>query len=161
GGRPPAGARDSRRRRANGKCQMLNAKEKFRFGIWHWAFGIYLPLALAWSWPLPIHLADRFTHDPGDPLLVTYLIWWNAHAIPFTQHWWNAPFFWPAPDSLALTEHMAGVSPITTPIQWLGGSPLLAYNIVILASIWWTLLATHALVRRLTNDHIAAACAAI
>lgn len=140
---------------------MLNAKTKFRFGIWHWAFGIYLPLALAWSWPLPIHLADRFTHDPGDPLLVSYLIWWNAHAIPFTQHWWNAPFFWPAPDSLALTEHMAGVSPITTPIQWLGGSPLLAYNIVILASIWWTLLATHALVRRLTGEHIAAACAAI
>ena len=121
----------------------------------------YLALVLAWSWPLPLHLADRFTHDPGDPLLVTYLIWWNAQAVPFTSAWWNAPFFWPLPDALALTEHLAGLSPFTTPIQWLGGSPLLAYNLVLIASSWWTLLATHALVRRLAHDEAAAACAAI
>ena len=35
-------------------------------------------------------------------------------------------------DALALTEHLAGLSPITTPIQWLGGSPLLAYNLVLI-----------------------------
>jgi hypothetical protein len=121
----------------------------------------YLALVLAWSWPLPLHLADRFTHDPGDPLLVTYLLWWNAQAVPLTAAWWNAPFFWPLPDALALTEHLAGLSPFATPIQWLGGSPLLAYNLLLIASSWWTLLATHALVRRLTNDEVAAACAAI
>jgi len=145
----------------NAECQERSSVSASGFGIWHLTSGIYLAAALLWTWPLPLHLANRFTHDPGDPLLVTYLIWWNAHAIPFTQAWWNAPFFWPAPDALALTEHMAGLSPITTPIQWLGGSPLLAYNIVLMASIWWTLLATHALVRRLTGDHVAAACAAI
>jgi hypothetical protein len=122
---------------------------------------LYLLLTLAWCWPLPLHLANRFTHDPGDPLLVTYLIWWNAHAIPLTKTWWDAPFFWPMPDALALTEHLAGLSPFTTPVQWLGGSPLLAYNLVLIASTWWTLLATHALVRRLTGDTVAAACAAV
>ena len=97
-----------------------------------------------------------YTHDPGDPLLVTYLIWWNAHAVPLTQRWWNAPFFWPIPDALALTEHLAGLSPFTTPIQWLGGSPLLAYNLLLIASTWWTGLATHALLRRLTGRETAA-----
>src|SRR5262245_4796975 len=106
----------------NAECQERSSVSASGFGIWHLTSGIYLAAALLWTWPLPLHLANRFTHDPGDPLLVTYLIWWNAHAIPFTQVWWNAPFFWPAPDALALTEHMAGLSPITTPIQWLGGS---------------------------------------
>lgn len=120
---------------------------------------VYLLLALAWAWPLPLHLANRFTHDPGDPLLVTYLIWWNAHAVPLTRAWWNAPYYWPLGDTLALTDHLAGLAPITTPIQWLGGSPLLAYNLVLVASTWWCGLATHALVRRLTDCLPAAYCA--
>jgi hypothetical protein len=122
---------------------------------------VYLALAVAWSWPLPLHLANRFTHDPGDPLLVTYLMWWNAQAIPLTRAWWNAPYYWPLTDTLALTEHLAGLSPITSPIQWLGGSPLLAYNLVLIASTWWSGLATHALVRRLTACTSAAYCAGI
>ncbi len=122
---------------------------------------VYLAVVLAWSWPLPLHLTNRFTHDPGDPLLVTYLIWWNAHAPAFSQAWWNAPFFWPLTDALALTEHLAGLSPFTTPIQWIGGSPLLAYNLILIAATWWTLLATHGLVRRLTGDWVAAACGAV
>ena len=122
---------------------------------------VYLLLALAWSWPLPLHLANRFTHDPGDPLLVTYLMWWNAQAIPLTQAWWNAPYYYPLTDTLALTEHLAGLSPVTTPIQWLGGSPLLAYNLVLIASTWWSGLATHALVRRLTGCVPAAYCAGL
>jgi hypothetical protein len=122
---------------------------------------VYLVVTLAWSWPLPLHLTDRFAHDPGDPLLVTYLMWWNAHAVPFTQAWWSAPFFWPFPDSLALTEHLAGLSPFTTPVQWAGGSPLLAYNLILILSTWWTLLATHGLVRRLTGDPASAACGAV
>ncbi|MGH9409280.1 MAG: hypothetical protein ACRD1V_07480, partial [Vicinamibacterales bacterium] len=127
-----------------------------------WAL-IYLGLALVWSWPLPMHLTDRFTHDPGDPLLVTYLLWWqaHAHAMPFTAAWWRAPFFWPFPDALALTDHMLGLSLVSTPIQLAGGSPLFAYNVLLICSTWWTLLAMHALTMRLTRDVAAAACAAI
>jgi hypothetical protein len=122
---------------------------------------VYLVLAVAWSWPLPLHLGSRFTHDPGDPLLVTYLIWWNAHAVPLTTAWWNAPFYWPIPTALALTEHLAGLSPVTTPMQMLGASPLLAYNLTLIASTWWTGLATHAILRRLGGSAAAAYCAGI
>jgi len=121
----------------------------------------YLVLALAWTWPLPLYLSTRFTADPGDPLLVTYLLWWNAHAVPFTDAWWNAPFFWPLPGALALTEHVAGLAVIATPMQLLGGSPLLAYNLLLIGSIWWCGLAMHALVRRLTGNSVAAAIAGV
>lgn len=125
------------------------------------AAAAYLLLTLAWSWPLPIHLANRYTPDPGDPLLITYLLWWGAHALPFTSAWWNAPFYWPMHDALALTEHLAGLWPIAKPIQALGGSPLLATNVIVICATWWTLLATHALVKRLTGSGAAAACAAV
>jgi hypothetical protein len=122
---------------------------------------VYLALALAWSWPLPIHITNRFTHDPSDPLLSAYLIWWNAHAFPLTAAYWNAPYYTPMRDALALTEHFAGLSPITTPLQWVGLSPLAAANIVLIASTWWAALATHALVRRLGGSAAASYCAGI
>jgi hypothetical protein len=46
-------------------------------------------------------------------------------------------------------------------MQLLGASPLLAYNLVVLASTWWCALGAHALVRRLTGSPAAAACAGI
>lgn len=122
---------------------------------------VYLVLALAWSWPLPLHLANRFTHDPGDPLLNTYLIWWNAQAVPLTAAYWNAPYYWPMRGTLMLTDHLAGLSPITTPLLLLGASPLLAYNLVLIASSWWAGLGTHALLRRLGGSAPAAYCAGI
>lgn len=122
---------------------------------------VYLVVAVVWSWPLAIHLGNRYTHDPGDPLLNTYLIWWNAQAVPLTAAYWSPPFYWPMRGTMALSEHLAGLWPITTPLQLLGASPLFAYNFVILASTWWTGLATHALTRRLTASTLAAYCAGI
>jgi hypothetical protein len=121
----------------------------------------YLILAAAWLWPLPIHVASRFAHDPGDPLLNTFILWWNAHALPLSRTMWNAPFYWPMHDALALTEHLAGIAAVASPVQWLGGSALLAYNLTLIASFWWSGLAVHALVRRLTGQDSAAWCAGV
>jgi hypothetical protein len=121
----------------------------------------YLLLAAAWSWPLPLYLGNRFAHDPGDPLLVTYLLWWNARVLPLSDAMWSAPFYWPMRDALALTEHGAGMGILTSPVQWLGGSPLFAYNVLLVCSAWWSALAAHALVRRLTGSTGAAVCAGL
>jgi hypothetical protein len=110
-------------------------------------------LAAAWTWPLPLHAANRFAHDPGDPLLNTFILWWDAHSVPLTASMWSAPFYWPMRDALALTEHLAGIALITSPIQWLGGSALLAYNLVLIASTWLAGLAVHLLVRRIIRVH--------
>jgi len=119
---------------------------------------VYLFLAVAWAWPLPLHLSNRFAHDPGDPLLVTYLLWWNAHVVPLSAAMWNAPFYWPLHNALALTEHGLGMSLVGSPVQWLGGSPLLAYNLLLIASVWLAGLAAHRLVLRLTGSTAAAFC---
>ncbi|HEX5473651.1 MAG TPA: hypothetical protein VFX12_03230 [Vicinamibacterales bacterium] len=99
-----------------------------------WIVTAYCALAVLETWPVARHVADRLPHDPGDPVLNAWILWWNAHALPLTTAWWNAPAFFPIQGSLALSESLLGLSPLTTPIQWLGGSPILAYNLVFLGS---------------------------
>jgi len=81
--------------------------------------------------------------------------------VPLSPSMWNAPFYWPMQDALALTEHGAGMGMLTAPIIWLGGPPLLAYNLLLIASAWLSALAVHALVRRLTGNVAAAVCAGV
>jgi hypothetical protein len=88
-----------------------------------------LLLALAFAAPLLPRLSSAFPHDAGDPLLNTWLLWWNTQEIPLTGGWWNAPMFHPAPDAMALSEVLLGLLPITAPVQWATGSPLAAYNV--------------------------------
>ena len=122
---------------------------------------VFSAVAFVWTWPLGSHLFSRIPHDPGDPILNTYLLWWNARAVPFTETWWNPPFFFPMTGALALSEHLAGLSIVSSPIQWLGGSPILAYNVCLLASYalsaWFTCL----LVYRLTGSLVGSVCAGL
>ena len=109
----------------------------------------FVALAVAWTWPLAAHLGSRIPHDPGDSLLNIWLLWWNAHAVPFTRTWWSPPFFVPMTGALALSEHLAGFAPVTTPIQWAGASPLTAYNVAFVLSFALSGFFVFLLVRRL------------
>jgi hypothetical protein len=98
------------------------------------AFFLFLALAIAWTWPLATRLSWRVPHDPGDPVLNTWILWWNAQAIPFTAAWWSPPVFYPMPGALALSEHLAGIAVFTTPLQLAGLRPLGAYNVALILS---------------------------
>lgn len=118
-------------------------------------------LAIAWTWPLALHLASRIPHDPGDPILNTWILWWNAHALPFTRGWWDPPFLFPMRGALALSEHLAGISLFTTPIQRAGGSPILAYNVALILSYSLSAFFAFLLVRRLSGSTSAALFAGV
>jgi len=125
------------------------------------ALGAFLLLAVLWTWPLTAHLASRVPHDLGDPLLNTWILWWNAHAVPFTGRWWSPPFLIPLRGALALSEHLAGLGLFSTPIQLLGGTPLLAYNVCLLLSYALSGWFTYLLVLRLTRSAPAAIVAGV
>ncbi len=113
------------------------------------AAALYTALAVAYTWPLAAHLADRVPHDGYDPLLNSFLLWWNAHRLPLTRGWWNAPFFFPLGGTIALSETLLGLSLLATPLQYAGASPLLAHNVVYLLSFPLCGLAMHLLAREL------------
>jgi hypothetical protein len=76
------------------------------------------------------NLANGVPADLGDPLLNTWILWWNAQQLPLTDAYWNAPAFAPMTRALALSETLLGLTWLTTPLQWLGASPLVAYNVL-------------------------------
>jgi len=115
------------------------------------SIAIYLAATIVQTWPILRDLWGQLASDAGDPVLNAWILWWNAHAWPLTDRWWNAPAFYPAAGTLAFSEHLVGLTPLTTPIHWLTGSPELAYNLAFVLSFPLSAVAMHLLVRRLTG----------
>jgi F5/8 type C domain-containing protein len=116
----------------------------------------YLGLTLIYSWPLIANLRHAVVHDPLDPILVAWILWWSTKAVPLTMGWWNAPIFFPAAGAFAFSEHLLGLAPIAAPIIALTGSPLLASNVTFLATYVLSGLGGYFLSYTLTRRHDAA-----
>ena len=120
------------------------------------AFAAYTALAIVITFPLILNLSSRLPKDLGDPLLVATILWWNAQVVPLTQEWWNGFGFFPATGMMAFSDHFLGASVIALPLQWLGCSPITAYNLTLLASFPLCAIAAHALALTLAGRHDAA-----
>jgi hypothetical protein len=121
----------------------------------------YTALAIAVTFPLILNLSSVVPHDIGDPLLSIGILWWNAHVLPFTDRWWNGFAFYPAPGFLAFSDPRVGEGLVATPLQWLGCSPVTAYNLTLLATYPLCALAAHWLGFVLTKRHDAAGIAGL
>ncbi len=93
--------------------------------------GLYLILSAWYTSPLVELSQSKIAVDPGDPVLVASVLWWNATTVPLTEQWWNAPFFYPALGITTFTEHFLGSSLLASPIYWLTHNPLTAYNLTL------------------------------
>lgn len=128
---------------------------------WLRAGALYAALTLVYAWPLLGSLTAALPHDSGDPGLNAWILWWNAHAVPLTERWWNAPIFFPARGAFALSETMLSISVFTTPLLLAGVNAVTAYNVAFLVSFPATALSSHALAFRLTRRHDAALLAGL
>ncbi|GAB4427106.1 MAG: hypothetical protein OHK0015_08620 [Chloroflexi bacterium OHK40] len=112
----------------------------------------YLALALLMSWPLARHLGDGLP-GLGDALLQAWTIAWNAHALRSSPgSVWDAPIFVPYPDTLAFTDNHLLLATLTAPLTWASGEPLLAHNLLVLASYVLSGWAVFLLARDLLRD---------
>lgn len=139
----------------------VNAHDRQRVNRWLLFAVAYTVLAIACTWPVASHISSGLPHDANDPAFNTWILSWNARAVPATTRWWNAPFFWPMPGALALSEHLVGVSLFTTPLQWMGATPLAAYNLAFLVSFPLSALGAHALAFAIAKRHDAAVIAGL
>ena len=120
-----------------------------------------IAITCAYTWPLVPYANSAVAHDRGDPLLVTWILWWSSHTMPLTSAWWNAPAFHPSPGVLAFSENLLGLAPLAVPVNVVTGSPLLAYNTAFLLSYVFSGLAAYLLAFVLTRCHGASFVAAI
>jgi hypothetical protein len=121
------------------------------------AYAAYATIAVVLTFPLVLRLASVVPVDLGDPLLSTAILWWNAHVLPFTKKWWDGFAFYPASGFMALSDHRLGESLLAVPLQWLGCSPVTAYNLTLLATFPLCAVTAHWLGLVLTRRHDAAA----
>ena len=126
-----------------------------------WALLAFCALAVFWTWPVAATLGSRIPHDPGDPVLNIWFLWWNAQVTPLTDAWWNAPMMWPMPGSMALSEHLLGLSLVATPLQLAGVNAIAAYNVCLLLTYALSGFFAFLLGRRLTGSTFAGVCAGL
>lgn len=102
-------------------------------------------------------LGSGVVQYPVDSLLNAAILAWNARHVPFTDAWWQFPMFYPTADTLAFSEHLLGVSVVSTPLYWMmGGNTLATYNLTLLLTYPLCALGMYALVYRLTRSAPAA-----
>jgi hypothetical protein len=85
------------------------------------------------SWRFPS--ASTVLSDAPDTDLTMWILAWDAHALRTAPlRLFDANIFAPNPDTLAYSENLLGSLPIAAPVLWLTGNPVLAMNLVALAS---------------------------
>jgi len=96
---------------------------------------IYTILTLILTHPLPFNLTTTVPNDIGDPLLNTWILAWDTHALLTNPlNLFNANIFYPLPNTLAYSEHLLSTALLALPIQLISNEPILAYNLSLLAT---------------------------
>lgn len=113
------------------------------------------------TYPLIFKMNDHAI-DLGDTRLNAYIHSWVAHALAKQPgNLFDANMFYPAKNTLALSENMVGDQPFFAIVYGLTGNPILALNVVLLLSFELSALAMYLLVRSWTRSVWAGSVAAI
>ena len=117
-----------------------------------WAAAAFLALALLHTWPLASDPAHLSRHN-DDEWLNAWAVSWIAHQLPRDPlRLFDANMFHPTDDALAYTEPLLVPGVLGAPARWLGASPMLTYNLLLLAGLTLTGLALYRLIVAWTGD---------
>jgi hypothetical protein len=127
----------------------------FRPG-WRSIAAVCLLLAVVHTWPLVTAPGTLSRNDNGDAMLNEWILAWVAYQLPrVPAHLFDANIFYPERGSLAFSEPLIVPALMGAPLSWLGASPVLVYNIVLLLGFALTARAGYALVFEWTHDRAA------
>jgi hypothetical protein len=126
---------------------------------WNWLAAAILCLAFAilHTWPLALAPGRHSRNDNGDAQLNEWILAWVERTLPRDpMHLFQANIFYPAHDTLAFSEPLIVPAVLGGPFSWLGGSPVLVFNLMVIAGFTLSALAGYALALRWTGDRVAA-----
>lgn len=123
---------------------------------------LYGVVAVVATWPLAFRLRSLFgaPHGPGDPYLNLFTLGWDLQQLFAAPGSWlsgavfDAPVFHPARQALAFTDHLLLQAALVSPVYAAARDPIVAYNVLFIASLvasawamWWYL-------RQVVDDRI-------
>lgn len=106
---------------------------------------IFVALAVLHTWPLasaPHRLSLNYN---ADTQLNTWIVSWIAHTLPTRPSTvWRGNIFQPGEEALLFSEPLFVPAIAGSPVFWLGGSPVLMFNVLLIAGLaatgfagWW------------------------
>lgn len=120
--------------------------------------GVFTLVAIGNSYPLVLGL-DSSIGRHGDAWFSVWRLAWVAHQIRHDPgRLFHANIFYPEPNTLAYSDAMLLPALAVAPLHWRGISPLLIYNLTLLAAFVASGLAAYALVRYLSGSTAAGVC---
>ncbi|MBN1993509.1 MAG: hypothetical protein JW953_12485 [Anaerolineae bacterium] len=120
-------------------------------------FFVYILLTLILTYPLIFNLTIVVPNDIGDPLLNTWILAWDSHALLTDPlNLFNANIFHPLANTLAYSEHLFSTALLSLPLQLISGEPILAYNLSLLLTFPLSAFGMYLLALRWTGRRDAA-----
>jgi len=120
------------------------------------AAAVCLLLAILHTWPLALAPGRHSRNDNGDAQLNEWIMAWVAHQLPRDPaHLFEGNIFFPAHDALAFSEPLIVPALMGAPLAWVGGSPVLVHNVVLIAGFALTAFAGVLLIETWTGDLLA------
>src|SRR5262252_8531720 len=128
------------------------------------AAAAYLVIAIILTWPLARGLARDVAWDLGDSVLNMWILSWDCEQFrailgghwSHLRHFFDANIFYPAPLTLAYSEHLIPEALQIFPIYALTGNQILCYNLLFLSTFALSGLGMFLFARELTGNAAAA-----
>ena len=121
----------------------------------------FLVLSVVVTWPLVVTPASVIAGGGGDPLLVAYILNWGAWSLfHHPAGVFDASFYFPSLNTLALSENLLSVSWPLSPVALIG-NPILLYNVAFFLSFFLSSWFFYRYLRRLGLAAPTAWCGAV
>src|SRR5215470_7448424 len=124
----------------------------------------YAAIAVLMTWPLAAGITRDVAWDLGDSVLNMWILAWDCEQLrgilqghySHLRHFFDANIFYPAPLTLAYSEHLVPQAIQVFPIYVLTKNPILCYNLLFLSTFVLSGLGMFLLARELTGSTAAA-----
>ena len=117
---------------------------------------LFVLLAVVHTWPLATDPGRLSRNDAPDTVHKEWILAWDAHQLANDPwHLFDSNTFYPKRNTLAYSDHLFVQALMGAPLLWLGASPVLVYNLLIMAGLALTGWATSLVVERWTGNRLA------
>jgi hypothetical protein len=122
----------------------------------------YVALAVLATWPLALGLGRDVPRDLGDSVLTMWIIAWDSERILRLLHghadalrtFFNANIFYPAPLTLAYSEHFIPQALQVLPVYAITRNPILCYNLLFLSTFVLSGVGMFLFVRDIVDEYL-------
>ena len=117
---------------------------------------LFILLAIIHTWPLATAPGRLSRNDTHDTVHHEWILAWDAHQLAHDPlRLFDTNTFYPERDTLAYSDHLIVQAVMAAPLLWSGASPVLAYNVVLIAGLALTGWTTSLVVGKWTGNRVA------